>query len=307
MLRSIRGAAVRLVLVYHGIRGDRDAVGLFPPRLDAGVFRDHLDHLRASYEVVSLNELMNRGSDGRGSRVPVALTFDDDLRGYAELVAPLLRERDLPATFFLTGSALGGEFNAWWLDLEFLAGEPARWRSAVDELSQEWPWIAGTTPANLATTMTRLHRRQRDDLAEALRGLNGESGGDAGLDGPLIRRLATGGFEIGFHTRRHYALDTLNDDDLATAMTEGLDELAAAAGARPESIAYPHGRADLRVAHAAAGAGFKWGFTMGRDRGIRPDDSPLLLPRIDPYSGRVSVGSFAFRLARVATAAARGG
>jgi peptidoglycan/xylan/chitin deacetylase (PgdA/CDA1 family) len=300
---------VRLVLVYHGVQGSGEHPGLFPPKLSVATFRHHLDHLRKSYAVIPLARLADRAHALEDpSRPHLALTFDDDLSEHLTAVAPLLREHELPATFFLTGSSLDDEFNEWWLDLEALASKGSEaWGSALTQLSHEWPWAAGASPSELATTIVRLPRAERERVADVLRRLSGGAGGDPGLGAGAVRELAAQGFEVGFHTRRHQPLDTLEPGELVAAMNEGLDELAAAAGTRPVSIAYPHGKADLRVAHAAAEAGFQWGFVMGQDRAVRAEDRPLLLPRIDPYSGSLSPDAFAFRLARIAYAAARAG
>jgi peptidoglycan/xylan/chitin deacetylase (PgdA/CDA1 family) len=294
-----------MVIVYHGVRGPGDPEGGLPPKLEPEVFGEHLDYLAATYEVVGLRALLTEPPTGAAGRIRVAITFDDDLRGHATVAAPMLRERGLTATFFLTGSALHGEFNHWWLDLEAIAGAgDARWRSAREELTPRWPWM-DAAPGDVATTIMRLPPTERAQVAAELRRLSGGAGGDPGLDAEAIAGLASLGFEIGFHTLRHEPLDTLAPDELAAAMTDGVSELTAAAGERPRAIAYPHGRTDLRVAHAAAAAGFEWGFGLGDDRAVRIDDQPLMLPRIDPYSGSLAVGAFAFRLARIAFAAAR--
>jgi peptidoglycan/xylan/chitin deacetylase (PgdA/CDA1 family) len=297
-----------MVLVYHGVRAPSDPPGLFPPRLERSLFAAPLDHLAANYDVVALSELTDAGAGYRaGARPRIALTFDDDLRGLVTEAAPLLRERKLPATFFLTGSSLEGEFNEWWNDLEaIVARGPDAWSAATGELAATWPWVDGASPAAIANTVTGLSATARAELASALRELSAGAGADPGIGARQVAGLASDGFEVGFHTLRHHPLDTLDDAQLELAMSEGLDELARAAGRRPASIAYPHGRADLRVAAAAAAAGFRRGFVMGADRAIRDTDPPLLLPRIDPYSGSLAVEAYGFRLARTAFAAARG-
>jgi len=298
-----------LVLVYHGVRATSDLPGMFPPKIERSTFVDHLDHLHANYDVVPLRTLIDAPVERRsGRRTRIALTFDDDLCGLVTEAAPLLRERGLPATFFLTGSSLDGEFNEWWNDVEAIATRGGdAWTRALAELTPTWPWLAGASPAALAATITGLAPADRARLAAALRKLSAGQGADPGISAAQVGGLVEDGFEIGFHTLRHHPLDTLGDAELELAVGEGLDDLSRAAGGRPDSIAYPHGRADLRVAHAAAEAGFKRGFVMGADRAFRRDDHPLLLPRVDPYSGSLTVEAFGFRLARLGFAAARRG
>jgi peptidoglycan/xylan/chitin deacetylase (PgdA/CDA1 family) len=86
---------------------------------------------------------------------------------------------------------------------------------------------------------------------------------------------------IGFHTRRHHVLPTLDDASLAAALQDGRAELETWAGGRVVTIAYPHGKADERVAAAARTAGFEVGFT-GEAAGIGSAANPLLLGRHTP-------------------------
>lgn len=98
-----------------------------------------------------------------------------------------------------------------------------------------------------------------------------------------VERIAAAGHEIGFHTRSHRLLTELDDSDLARELTDGRDELAAAAGRAVELFAYPFGVADERVAGAARSAGYTIAFTVSGEA-VTPADDPLLLPRVAaPY------------------------
>ena len=87
----------------------------------------------------------------------------------------------------------------------------------------------------------------------------------------------------------------LGDEALARALREGRERLETLAGRRLDAIAYPHGRADGRVAAAAASAGFEIGYTTAGTV-VRAGDQPLLLGRLAvPYT---SAGDLAAKLAR---------
>ena len=146
----------------------------------------------------------------------------------------------------------------------------------------------------VAATIERLERPQRAETAAALRAAAGPPGNDERLPAEDIRTLVAGSAEIGFHTLRHDLLTELSDDELADALREGRDELAAVTRTRLETISYPHGHADERVARAARAAGFVFGFVTARRR-VDADTDPLLIPRIPPA---MSPGKTALRLAR---------
>jgi len=130
-------------------------------------------------------------------------------------------------------------------------------------------------PGQVATTIEASPPAVRDPLIERLRALAASLPSEAGLPGRRRARTWWGaGFEIGFHTRAHYQLQTLSDGELDDAMRDGRQRLTEATGLPLTKIAYPHGGADLRVAAAAAAAGFESGFTV-RNAPVLPDADPL--------------------------------
>lgn len=273
------------------------------PALGEHIFRAQLEHLGRHYEVVSLRELLQRlGRRRPGQRLPAAITFDDDLSGHAAIAAPTLEEFGFPATFFLNANTLRGPSPFWWQDLRTILDRgPGAWDELQARLAERWPWgrLRGTV-ADLANTIEASPPGQRDELAALLREQAGSDAIDPGLPRETVREMADRGFEIGFHTLRHYSLLTLNDGELDRAMTEGLDELAEAVGYRPTTISYPHGKADLRVAAAAQRAGFELGFVTGH-AATTAEQHPMLLTRVVAWTD--SLGSFAWALGRLAASA----
>jgi peptidoglycan/xylan/chitin deacetylase (PgdA/CDA1 family) len=294
-----------VVLMYHDVAptsGDPNRCVVPPLGID--LLRAQLDHLRRRYDVVSIHGLQERVvARAPGRRFPVALTFDDDLENHRALVAPLLSELELPATFFLTGSTLEEPQAFWWHDLNDLAARGgAAWREIAAECRRRW----GSTDADvdlhaLARTIEMMPPDERDSLARRLREIAGSPPRDRGLSESAVRDLVAAGYEIGFHTRAHYHLQTLDDDELHRAMREGAERLSAIAGHPLTAIAYPHGRADLRIAAAAVDAGFELGFVWS-NLAVSAASHPMLMDRVDAW--QPSDEAFAFRLARTISIAA---
>ena len=295
--------AVGLVIMHHEVapaHGDPEHELL--PALGRDVFEAQLEYLGRHYEVVPLRGLVDRARQRvRGQRIPATLTFDDDLTNHVEIVAPLLERFGFPATFFLNGNALERPSPFWWQDLQVIIN---RGPGAVSELRRElagqWPWAGVDGPiSDLTGTIEALPASQRDAVAARLRELAGDEFLEQGLRAEAIRGLAERGFEIGVHTRRHYALPTLDDDELERAMHDGVEELEAAVGYRPSAIGYPHGKADLRVADAARRAGFDLG-AICTHQAAGPEQHPLLLDRVAGWTS--SLGQFAWALGRLSMA-----
>jgi peptidoglycan/xylan/chitin deacetylase (PgdA/CDA1 family) len=278
-------------LVYHRVddpRGDprRELV----PAMGTSVFAAQVRHLCSRYRVVAASELLDAIRQRRHREpFPVAITFDDDLATHAEVVVPILASAGATATFFLSGASLHAPYRFWW----------ERLQSAVDQrldlasLSVGTPRRA-TAIHELGRTIEALPPGARKRVEGELELIVGPDPPDAGLRAELVERLVAAGVELGFHTRRHDLLPLLDDDDLVRAMEEGRGELAALLGGPLTSIAYPHGRADPRVASAARAAGFEVGFT-GQPEVVTSQADPLLLGRLSP--SYTSVGEFAFDVA----------
>jgi peptidoglycan/xylan/chitin deacetylase (PgdA/CDA1 family) len=282
-------ACAGVALVYHSVG---DPPGDFSrellPALGSCLFADEVCYLSARYRVVPASRLLEAVSERRmGEPFPVAITFDDDLRSHIETAAPTLARAGAPATFFLTGACLGGPHRFWWERLQ----EACDRNLDVGSLGIGGP---GADVHELGRAIEALPARQIDELNAALERLVGPDPEDAGLRADDVAALAADGFEIGFHTRLHHPLPGLTDAELDAAIAEGLAELEEAAGGRLTTIAYPHGRADGRVAAAARAAGFGAGFT-GAPGPVTPASDPLLLCRVSP--SYVSVGELAVDVA----------
>jgi peptidoglycan/xylan/chitin deacetylase (PgdA/CDA1 family) len=292
--RSPARAAV--ALVYHRV-GDPpgDLARELLPALGSRLFAEQVRYLSARYRVVPATRLREAASERRpGEPFPVAITFDDDLRSHVETAAPILLRAGAPATFFLTGACLRGPHRFWW----------ERLQEAYDRELDLAPLGIGGPAADvheLGRAIEALPARRLDQLDAALGRLVGPDPRDAGLRAEHVAVLAADGFEIGFHTRRHHPLPGLAAADLDAAMTEGRAELEEAAGSSLTTIAYPHGRADGRVAAAARAAGFGAGFT-GAPGPVTPESDPLLLCRVSP--SYASVGELAVDVALAVRSAA---
>jgi peptidoglycan/xylan/chitin deacetylase (PgdA/CDA1 family) len=272
------GRRIGAALVYHRV-GDppgeveRELV----PALGSSLFAAQLRHLTSEYRLVAASELPRAVRERRrGERLPVAITFDDDLRSHVEVAAPLLLLAGVPATFFLTGASLRGPHAFWW----------ERLQAAVNrDLDLSSLGLSGASAAagihQLGQTIELLMPSERDEVDAELGRLIGPDPSHVGLRSRDVERLVHEGFEIGFHTRRHDPLPGLTDEELERAMHDGRPDLERFAGKRITAIAYPHGRADARVAAAARAAGFELGFT-GKSEAVRSESDPHLLGRVSP-------------------------
>jgi len=298
MLRLAKRRA-GVALLYHTIdvrQGDRERE-LVPP-IDRSRFRRQLEYLARHYNVVPADRFLSTVANRRrGERFPVCLSFDDDVPEHLSHAVPELRRLGLPASFFLCGAALDGEPGSfWWQRLQRAGdrgiplGEIAGLLPAGSEL------VLRGAPRDIhriSDAVIELEPERRDEFSAALLELTGPDPQNDLISAAEIAALARNGFQIGFHTRRHDRLTHLDDERLARALQENRRALEKIAGRPIESIAYPYGFADDRVASAARQAGFKLGFTSERIA-TTPSSDPLLLGRLELLTD--SVGEFGARL-----------
>jgi peptidoglycan/xylan/chitin deacetylase (PgdA/CDA1 family) len=208
---------------------------------------------------------------------------------------PALRDQGIPAAFFLGGDWLGG--GAWWsrlqrafdngcLPREVVAVLPP---AAARDLDSASPDIHA-----LGKAIRRLPPGDRDQVGKRLLSLVGPDV-DTWLSEADIATLSGGGFRIGFHTRRHYALPTLEDAELEAELHDGRERLADISGQTIDTIAYPHGQADRRVKAAARRAGYRLGFTT-EWAATTPASDPLGIGRLEPSDP--SLGGLSLKIAR---------
>jgi peptidoglycan/xylan/chitin deacetylase (PgdA/CDA1 family) len=99
------------------------------------------------------------------------------------------------------------------------------------------------------------------------------------LTWPMVEELKEGGFEIGSHGLRHASLPTLSDEELREEMLDSRQRIVERLGSC-ETIAYPFGDWDPRVARAAADCGYEIAFTQPTKIGQRRA-SALSIPRVN--------------------------
>lgn len=287
---------VGIALLYHRIdviQGDpqRELV----PALGARLFEEQVRHLLRAYRIVRASQLPEAVRQrSRGQRFPVAITFDDDDSRYTRVALPILRRHGATATFYLSGASLDDPFRFWFEQLQDLADSG---RLSVEDLglSGRVPNGAPALVHRVSETVQRLAPVERERVVGRIRDVAGPPDAGSGMPRADVEELAAAPVEIGFHTRRHEPLATLNADEVRRELAEGRDELEALVGRRLVTIAYPYGSTSPAVAAAAREAGYTTGFTVV-PRAVRPNDDPLLLGRLSPSFD--SVGHFALQLAR---------
>ena len=291
--RGVRG----IVLNYHIMRADS--------------LRAHLDVLTDLFEIVPLDELMLRcREDGppRG-RVPAALTFDDGKRSHLTEVAPVLQERGLHASFFVTSDHCD-RGTIHWFDLldriqgefdEFMAGGdgPAAgdpvFRGALKEELREVvreraaPRRSGAAPVlELDRNRLKLLEAARRDailveLATQLGiDLAPSNDDERCLTPDEVAELARQGFTVGSHSATHPVLTREGLDRVWHEVADSQSRIREWIGAPVRHFCYPNGNASAETEALTRKAGYEAAWTtVPLWMGAR--ENPHRLPRVQVF------------------------
>jgi peptidoglycan/xylan/chitin deacetylase (PgdA/CDA1 family) len=324
-----------VVLTYHRIA--EPATDLYyEPVISAtpAGFARQLDALRRHYRILSLGELIQRFEPGdrdsteRGASPrlrldgPSALiTFDDGYRDNAEIAAPILQERGIPATFFLVSGFLEAPRLPWWDHVAFVLKQTLAKRFTI-EFDQGAPLPVDLTRASrrealMAVIHAVLEGRVGPGLEserrflgqlDSLTGVAVDSearGRSLFLSPEQARDLAAQGIAVGSHTHSHRRLADLAETDQRAELAGSRHRLEQVVGREVETLAYPYGGPTAyspTTIRLTAEAGYRLAFTARPGVMRSSNAAPLEIQRLNIGTGDTP----ALLLARTALLATRG-
>ena len=255
------------VLMYHEVLPD--AVDLpYWSVVRESAFRRQLEHLKAHYRVLPLDELLaqlSARSEGADSGAPMAaITFDDGYAGNLSCAAPLLRALELPYTVYIA-SAQVERGGLHWYD-QVILGLLARGRRPFSIATSAGPisyspkgflqdrrWAAVQEVLTQLKALPEYERvslgtdLQTDRNPQLLRMLTADE----------LRRLSgEPGATIGCHTHGHELLDTIPLEDARLTITQCQQKLTTWSGHPSRHFSYPNGNYSDAVTRLVEDLGF---------------------------------------------------
>ncbi len=274
--RRIAGGGV--ILCYHNVVAapqcaDATRAGAGDPavHLPLARFEEQALWLRTHFDVIGLEELLDRLAAGRSVARLAALTFDDAYGGVFAHAVPVLERLGLPATVFVVAAAPDRCVPFWWDRAGAVRAAPAERDRWLDELTGDGRRIDAEA-----------HLGPADDLGAERRAAPWPAIAAASRPG--------GALAIGAHSATHRNLTALDDADLELEAVGSRDVIAERTGAVPTCFAYPYGLWNGRVREAARRAGYRGAVTL--DYGlVRAGADPLALRRVN-VPASISLAAF---------------
>jgi peptidoglycan/xylan/chitin deacetylase (PgdA/CDA1 family) len=290
-------AGVGSIFMLHHVRPARETA--FQPNRHLEVTPDFLRtilaYLRArQIDVVTMDELHRRLTEGDFSRRFACFAFDDGYRDNRDFALPVMREFDAPFTVYVTSDFAQGAGNLWWITLEMVVAKAPAIEIEIDGVATHIE--TSTLPAKQAA-FDRLHDWLRglpshDDLVREIGALSGRHDiNQAAICRELcmtwdeLKPLASEPLvTIGAHTLTHCNLAQQSDEVATEEMSLSRMQIENALERPAVHLAYPYGdksAAGGREFALAKAAGFKTAVTT-RPGMIFPENVGHLtaLPRV---------------------------
>jgi peptidoglycan/xylan/chitin deacetylase (PgdA/CDA1 family) len=305
-LLSPAGERARLsILIFHRVLPQRDP--LFPTEIDATAFDRICGWLRATFNVLPLDEAVVRLRSGTLPARAACITFDDGYADNCTQALPILQRHGLPATFYVATGFLDG--GRMWNDTVIEAIRRTD-RSSLDLRALAIEGVAamdlGTLPqrrAAIETILLRIKHRRPDErlaLAETIAAMAGVGlPDDLMLTSEQVRQMRAAGMVIGAHTVSHPILAKLSADEARAEIVECRCRLQDILGEPVTHFAYPNGKPVQDYSEESVRIVRELGFESAASTawGAARQSSDLYeLPRFTPWDRTPT--RFALRMAR---------
>jgi peptidoglycan/xylan/chitin deacetylase (PgdA/CDA1 family) len=281
------------IVIFHRVHAQPDP--LFPDDVDEQRFNAICAWLAAWYNVLPLDEAVQRLAEGRLPARPLCITFDDGYADNHDRALPILRAHGLCATFFIaTGFLDGGRmWNDTVVESIRRCAEPGLDLSALglpgigqlDLRSVAARRVSMHSLLNAAKYLPPPQRQQVVDRVGALAGVH--LPGDLMMRSDQVRAMAAAGMQIGAHTVTHPILARLDDEQARTEMQRSKAELESLLGRPVDLFAYPNGKPGQdylpRDAQLARALGFRAAVSTVPGAARQGDGRMHELPRFTPW------------------------
>lgn len=205
---------------------------------------------RAGYDIVSLDEAARRMKASGPTRPFACFTFDDGYRDNRDYAYPIFKARNLPFAIYVPTAYADGEGDLWWFVLEAAIRKVDRLEVTIDGTPRAFDTA---TPEAKERAFSDIYWPLRDrpesELRETVRRIAEAAGYDAStlcrdliMDWDELRALAADPLvTIGAHTRRHFAVARLSEEEARAEIAESVKRIEAELGRPCPHFSFPYG------------------------------------------------------------------
>ncbi|MGE0023168.1 MAG: polysaccharide deacetylase family protein [Hyphomicrobium sp.] len=207
---------------------------------------------RAGYDIVSLDEAALRLASPDASRPFACFTLDDGYRDNRDHAYPVFKRHGVPFAIYVPTAYADGEGDLWWLVLEaaIRKADVVHATQGGDERTFETASNEAKESA-FAAIYWSLRARPETELRATVAKIARDAGYDAStlcreliMDWDEIRAFAADPLlTIGAHTRRHFAVARLPEDEARAEIADSAARVARELGRPCRHFSFPYGDA----------------------------------------------------------------
>jgi peptidoglycan/xylan/chitin deacetylase (PgdA/CDA1 family) len=278
--------------LFHRVSDDTDA--MWPPMKPA-LFSEIISYLTKKYAIIPLEHYLNSPGDFSTTKRIATILFDDGYKDNIEIAAPILRQYNCPASFYIVTDCINRNIPTWTyiVDHIFQYTTKQKIELVFDFVPEQFRLIQlkkdqheSRIVKNVKPWLKKLSNTRRIKIVQAIL--------DQCNDVPLpynkmmnwndIRQLATEGFIIGSHSHTHPMLASLNDEkEISDELRVSSQIIFNETGKTPQTISYPIGSFDDRVLSLAKQEGYKYGLAVEQRFFYSGRDDFFKIPRVELY------------------------
>lgn len=252
-------------------------------------FEDTLDVIQELYEIVPFSEIEQFYEGKKTSKKIAHLTVDDGHISTYTLIYPVLKERNLTASIFVSPKIIEEQSNFWYFESGDYDKE--KLRSCVAEILKiDCNKLKDLYPRSVMKTLSLqqnwdIIKHYQEKYNEPLKKgqyINKEQ---------LLELEQSGVFHIGAHTMNHPILANENDEVSEYEIKASIDELGKLLNRKITTFAYPNGKEGIdfgeREMNYLKESGIEYAFSF-EYRNLKKNDNLLSIPRFGLYHGNKS-------------------
>jgi len=236
-------------------------------------FEQQVRFLKKNYDVLHVADL-DQALSRRGRSV--MLTFDDGYRDNYELAFPVLKQCQIPATFFITSGFIDETPVAWWDEIAWMVRHSPENGSLPE--TKLWPAFSLASVLDRDVAIPALLRRYKqlssdqttlflEELAVATASgrCPRQLASDLWMNWDMIREMDQAGMDVGGHTMSHPVLANISVETQNVEITGSKSRIEEEIGHAITAFSYPVGHAQSFTANTKQilqAAGYRWAFSF---------------------------------------------
>jgi peptidoglycan/xylan/chitin deacetylase (PgdA/CDA1 family) len=262
---------------------------MWPP-MKPDLFAAIIRHLKKHFEVVPLEAWLADPKAFDNTKKLATVLFDDGYKDNIEFAAPILRENECPASFYIVTDSIDRNVPTWTyvVDHAFRHSKkpffhfdghevPAnlkKIKAGSPDIRSVKPWMKKlSNPARLG--MIAQLMSQCNDIPPIVRIM---------MNWDDITTMKNEGFIIGSHSHTHPMLASLPDEnEIREELQLSYDRIREKLGEAPATISYPIGSFDERVIRLSKETGYTYGLAVEQRFYNDASHDIMQIPRVELY------------------------